>query len=623
MTPERYPVDTQITPEDFEWCGWKEILGGTSREGYPAMSHAFSQAAKEIIDEGRLSHGKVLWLLADACSMMLRPDSINQPFRPMIVIDGKRSALPEDFSDEDIEFFAQIVDSVDDAWLRARLADLVWLRQQKRDVRFALAAIDAYREVSLDTTTWIRGGRECWTRAIMLARMLGRGAGDRLNNMESAITRVLLSATLEDGFLAFWLAELLRANKLGRVDATAIAEKLKVLAGQFDSREDYHQAREYFGAAAKWFSTADDEANAVAMTVSQAEGWVKEAEARLSSNNPSHMVATAFYENAIQTYRTIPHKERPVYHVDERISELRAHLNESGQKALGEMSRVQTGPVDITKIVEQARNEVRGKPIREALLAFCNLETVFNVAEAREQAMEILRQSPLLGLVSMNVVSRDGRIIAKPPGMSFDGTGENDEAAIKVQMIRQYQIHVGLIVQGMILPALEILRLEHRVSENDFVWLASQSSIVPRNRIRLFGKALFEGYDGDFIAALHILVPQIEHMVRHHLKQVGVQTTTLDSQGIETEIGMSALMERPEAKEIFGADLHFELQTLFCDSLGPNLRNEIAHGLIDDNEILSTYSIYAWWLSLKLVFNTFWNTVMEPQRENDTSGDAQ
>ncbi len=621
MTPERYPEDVQIAPEDFEECGWKEVLEGTSREGCSKMSHAFSQAAREAINEGRLSHGKVLWLLADACSMMLKPDSINEPFAPMFVMGGKRSALPEDFSDEDIEFFAQIVDSVDDTWLRARLADLVWLRQQKRDVRFALAAIDAYREIPLETATWIRGGGECWARAIMLARMLGKGAGDRLKDMESAVVQVLLSATIDDGFLVLWLAGLLRSNNLGRGDIPAIAEKLKVLAGEFDSRGDYHRAREYFGAATRWFSTVDDEANAVAMTVSQAEGWVKEAEARLSSNNPSHMVAAAFYEDAIQTYRMIPREERPAYHVDERISELRARLNESSQKALGEMSRVQTGPVDITKIVEQARNEVRGKPIREALLSFCNLEAVFNVAEAREQAIEILRQSPLLGLVSMNVVSRDGRTIAKPPGMSLDGTSEDDEAAIKVQVIREYQIRVGLIVQGMIWPALEVLRLEHRLREADFIGLANQSPIVPKDRVRLLGKALFEGFDGDFVAALHILVPQIEHMVRYHLKQAGVHTTTLDSQGIETEVGMSTLMERPEAKEIFGADLHFELQTLFCDPLGPNLRNEIAHGLLDDDASLSVYSIYAWWLALKLVFNTFWNTVIAPQHDSD--GDAQ
>jgi hypothetical protein len=91
--------------------------------------------------------------------MMLSPKSINEPFKPFMVMEGKRSVIPDDMSDSDIVFFSQIVDEVDDLWLKARLSDLVWLKQKPRDVRFALLAIDAYRSIPLDTDTWVRGGR--------------------------------------------------------------------------------------------------------------------------------------------------------------------------------------------------------------------------------------------------------------------------------------------------------------------------------------------------------------------------------------------------------------------------------------------------------------------------------
>ena len=35
-------------------------------------------------------------------------------------------------------FFAEIVETIDDPWLKARLADLVWLMQSPRAVKFAL-----------------------------------------------------------------------------------------------------------------------------------------------------------------------------------------------------------------------------------------------------------------------------------------------------------------------------------------------------------------------------------------------------------------------------------------------------------------------------------------------------
>jgi hypothetical protein len=165
----------------------------------------------------------------------------------------------------------------------------------------------------------------------------------------------------------------------------------------------------------------------------------------------------------------------------------------------------------------------------------------------------------------------------------------------------------SIVVQGDVWPALEVLLLEHRLQESDFVSLAKHSPIVPNGRERLFGKALFAGYDRDFVSALHLLIPQIEHMVRVHLKQAGAKTTNLDKDGIENENGLSTLMDLPEANQVFGEAIAFEIRALFCDPFGPNLRNELAHGLLDEHACHSPSAIYAWWFALKLVVNTWWN----------------
>jgi hypothetical protein len=167
----------------------------------------------------------MLWLLADACSMMLRPASRNEPFKPFGVIDGKRSALPEDFQESDVVLFSQIIEEIDNPWLKARLADLVWLLQRPSDPKFARLAIDSYRAIPLDTETWLRGGMECWERALRLAFMLGAGAGDRLSEMEAALITSLENATTEDGFLSRWLADMLAAHRLGQAKRLDIAKK--------------------------------------------------------------------------------------------------------------------------------------------------------------------------------------------------------------------------------------------------------------------------------------------------------------------------------------------------------------------------------------------------------------
>lgn len=609
MGNERYPQSLAVSLQDFETSGWKEAITQATREGYSAMWQALSAAARITIEQGRVGHGKVLWLLADACSMMLSPSSPNEPFKPFAVFHDRRSVIPNDLPDADIMFFAEIVDAVDDNWLKARLSDLLWLKGKPRNTAFALKAIDAYRSIPLDTDTWVHGGRECWSRAITLARMLKGGAGDRLQQMEATIVTAFDATKRDDGFLGLWLADLLKSNGLGRVHQANVARKLEALAREFDGEGDLHRAREYFSAASEWFRAISDQPKAAEMTVAVAEGWAKEAVARIASESPIYMMAASCYENAIQTYRTVPRAERSMHRVDQRIAELCTHLNDSGERAVGEMGLIQTPGVDITQLIENARRSVTGKSAQHALFAFANLHRGANAEELRNNALERIRQYPLQSLFAATVMSRDGRVIAKRPAMSLGSElTADDEIAIRAEMIRDYGMLVSIVVQGDIWPALEVLLLEHRLREVDFIALARNSPIVPKDRAGLFGKALFAGYERDFVTALHLLIPQIEHLVRVHLKQAGAKTTNIDKNGIQNENGMSTLLELSEAVQVFGKDLAFELNSLFCDAFGPNLRNELAHGLLDEDGCNTPFAIYAWWLALRLTFNTWWNS---------------
>ena len=607
MTADRYPSDLIVTAQDFTECDWTSTLANEEREGYPSMWQAFSSAARKVSEDNRPSHGKALWLLADACSMMLSPKSLNEPFKPFMVMEGRRSVIPDDLLESDIAFYAEIVDAIDDEWLKARVADLVWLKQRPRDVRFALAAIDAYRLIQLDVETWVRGGRECWERAISLARMLKAGAGTRLAEMETTILDAFNAATKESGFLGLWLADLLDAHSLGRTHSSVIAQKLNVLAVEFDGDGDFHRSREFFDAASRWFDRSGDEAKSAEMTVAVAEGWVKEAIARVSSDQPSHMVAASFYENAIQIYRSIPRSQRSIHQGDERIAELHRHMSDAGEKSLDELGSIKTPGVDISELVENARKSVAGKSVQDALFSFANIYQGARVDQVRTAAEKILQQSIFRRLGGSTHLSRDGRVIAKQPATGFDIAPASDDPALWAQMVHDYQILINIVVHGDIWPAHEVLLQEHRLREGDFIGLASQSPIVPRGRERLFGKALYAGFDRDFTVAMHLLAPQIEHMVRFHLKNAEVKTTNLDIDGIENENGLSTLIGLPEAEAVFGKDLSFEIKALFCDALGPNLRNELAHGLLDDDSFHSIHAIYAWWMGLRLVFNTFWN----------------
>lgn len=583
-----------------------------------------ASAAQSATEAGNVSAAKVLWLLSNACSMVLDPGSANEPFKPYMVMNGNRTSSPEDFTESDIEFFCVIADEIDDAWLKARLCDLIWVvKKAPRSPKHALTAIDAYRKIPLDADTWFRGGDECWERAISLTQMLRAGAENRMKEVEQEIVAAFQAATGEDGLLAVRLADLLAKKRLAHGNAADIAAKLELLARSFDGQGDLHGGREYSLAAAFWFQQSGNAEKATDMKVFVAEEWVKEAIARVSSVQPSHAVAAGFYEEAIKIYRSIPQTERVSRQIDVRITDLQKSMNEEGEKSMNEMGLFSSDPMDITQLVETARDAVRGKSAPNALAAFANIYPGERVAELRKTSEKMLKEFPIQALVSVIYKSGDGRVIAKRPGMKLgDPSSTENHEVLEAEMVRSYAMDLPLAVQGYIWPALEVMVLEHRLREGDFFSIAMNSPIVPPGRERLFAKALFAGYEKDFAVSLHLLVPQIEHLVRYRLKAAGAKTTTLNDDGVETENALGTLVDLPETVQIFGDDLTFELKALLCDPRGPNLRNEVAHGLLDDGVLQSPYAVYAWWFALKLTFNTFWAARRKAKAETDAGDNA-
>ena len=601
--------NSQQVRDAFKDCGWEAVLDGITDKGYAFMCDAFYKAAVRAGEEVGEAQGKVLMLLAEACSMMLRPGKPNQPFEPSFTVGGRRSISPDDFTDAEVEFFAEITGSIDNPLLKGRLADLVWHSRQPRDPYFALAAIDGYMQLSINGDTWFDDVEQCWRRAIGLVRMIGTSAGDRLDRIESSMVTAIQSATTKDKFFAYRLVDTLKSNDLGKNDSATVAKKLESLADVFGAEGDFHASESCYDAAAVWYKYSGDIDKSIDMIVAKAEALVNDANSRVSSGNPNHGVAASFLEEAIQVYRRVPRAQRDRLQVDQRIQALRLLLNDYGQRANDEMTTIRSPPIDLSEYVEQARNAVSGKPQHEALLAFANLHRV-SAKKLRESAIKSLSCFPILASISKKISSHDGRVISRIPGIYGTAPSEEDEEAIRAVMNHyHYSMLVGAAVQALILPALEVLTLDHRLRTADFIELARRSPIVPIGREVLFGKALAEGFNRDFATSIHLLVPQIEHMVRFHLKSSGVPTAHLDQNGIENENSLSALIELPECSSLFGDDLTYEIRALFCDQIGPNLRNNVAHGLLDDMEVQSIDAIYAWWLGLKLVFNNFWNSL--------------
>ena len=582
--------DNELNMDDIMGCGWESVLKAAKPECYSSMNIALSEASTHAMEENRRSHSKALRLLANACTLRLFMSTPNKPSETLL--DLQNPHVPGGFTKADITLFAGVVDAINDPWLKARLAEIVWSEQKPCDRKYAFTAIDSYISIPLDKKTW---SLICWKRALDLCRMLGSGDDGRLAKIESLIISILENLKKQDILSGIQLTELLDPKKLKEDQRIRVAEKMESLANEFENDGEFLCADRYFQSSAVYFKNSGKDDKVIELQVARAEALVNEGKTRLSRDK-KHRVAASFYKDAIQVFRTIPRSQRSSYQVEQRLLELRTRYKELCEFALKHETMTVIGPgVDTSQLVHSARGMASGKSPEEGLNILVGLHT-HSTDGFREWAINHLNSnSSVLNLIPIKVLSHDGRTIGNLNG--------SDEETIHAQMIQHYCHTIHLVTQGLILPALDLLIQEHNLQEEYFVKLAKQSPVVPEGREVQFGKALYFGYIRDFITSINLLAPQVENLVRFHLKQNGyaAETTTLDSQGIETQKSLSSLIEVPASEMIFGKDQTYEIKTLFCDQFGPNLRNNIGHGLLDDKEY--GYARYAWWFGLKLVIN--------------------
>lgn len=594
----------KYTRNDFFACDWNYNVDAKNHHGYSSIMQSLEECIKEKAKSGLETQQNTLTLLSRLVSMRLSPTSLNEPFSPFFhdIQAKRRSPLPGDFTEDELQFFDEILADIAEPWLKSRLADLLWLCKKPRNPDYAKTAIDSYTSHSLNSDTWHRDVNNCWERAARLSMQL-KDFG-RLDKIKNQLFTAFKAECSNCKFMALWLAELMDKLNIDCNVTDDIAFTLFNIGNDLVDLGDFNSARSYYELSVKKYKQSDDTNGWLESLVALANCFEKEADSRVASSN---MVANSLYENAVQAFRRIPTKHRKNYNVSEGIDRNRKKISLTGKETLNEMGLVKIPGTDLSRIIELSISHVSGKQsVEDALKYFAGLHPCPNYNAFRSSAQESIKDNQISNLFGSTQISSDGRIIGKIPPMELNegDDAQRNEIILNYQIQQHFQIATQVAVDGKILPALRQILLEHRVTKELLEILCNHSPIVPEGRAYLLGHALWLGFEHDFGSSIYLLCPQVEHIVRMKLKEVGAHTSNIDRNGIEHENGLSTLMELPQAAQIFGEDLCFELTSIFTDSIGANLRNEAAHGLLSDKSSSSISTVYAWWMVLRIIVHS-------------------
>jgi len=558
---------------------------------YFDLQNWLSQKANDALTENDIKASEILRFLEAICSIWGNYESTEEPFRPMAILDGKRTIIPEDLTDQDQKALVLIADKVKHPLLAARVNDLVWYLHAagKDSYRYAQAAIHFYLEIvkSVNNEENFSEGLNFLKRAYLLSKSI-RSKEDNetcIFEFERYIEIAISSPkhrNLSNILYTYCLFHL-AVNPESMDSIEDIADKM-VMAGES------YVAKELFLSLAELRKNSNTGKEFKYYIRKAAFALYQSAHAPPTGTSPSMIHAAFDLQDAIVLLQRADHSK-------EELETWKAQLCEYEEKSNAEMHEFSFS-IDLKEPIEAAVKHVSGYDFRTAIIRFAFGYPLVDIEHLKDVVKETRENSIISDLFPITITEGNtGRVLAKS-----SGNDKKDEQQEYYQIIRQAsEFDWRFRVNGYIQPALSAIYFEHHPINSDIVPLVNSSQFIPPGHEGIFLRGLLAGFNGDFLISASLLCPQIENSLRFLLEKKGITARTVNQDGTESYWTLDRLLDDETIGAILGERMVFELKGhLKEEGWGYNLRHQIAHGFIAYDEFLSAEAISLWWLVLRL-----------------------
>lgn len=298
-------------------------------------------------------------------------------------------------------------------------------------------------------------------------------------------------------------------------------------------------------------------------------------------------VASKLYFDALTFYKSLeskyPNKRKLI---KSKIEETTEKHKEAEKKA--EYKELRTAITITKEQMDSFLDEVNAPTSQEIITNIINkTELIPKYDEVVTLVKRLRKKYPLQFLFPIYVSDKD-KVIAK----------YTSEAEIYDFKIRQ-QFQMESKFMDIFLK--EIFRRfdEKLTLENIFSYLVEFGINIPKSKIEVIQKGLERHFAGDYISSIHILIPQIEELIRQMLENAGHTIQVKDKIGLR-EQQLRGLLENEKTIKELGKDFVEYLKIRLTDTDMENLRNLICHGLAIMEDYNETNSLLSIFIILKL-----------------------
>jgi lysyl-tRNA synthetase class 1 len=509
----------------------------------------------------------------------VREDPWNSFFRPLSSMtspDGIAYYTPDvvNATEEAVAHWAGRARNLTHPVLRARYADVVWelgclITKKRRDVAMARIALDAYidavdRRLVKHTTVAFKHAK----RAIDLAAQIGDRTGvDRARQALLGLHREVMAR--DAGRLwATAYDHLVDHQKAGTSPAemdSLVADMERVLARASDSgdpkRFDPHAVADVVTRLTKHYSSRNlpQEARRVQATKARA--------LEFAAGLGKGMLAASLQQDSLDAYRQAG--------MPDEAERVRLLMQRSLLETKAEMHEFSV-PVTIPKAQMDAM--VNSQVVDDLGQTFANIAEFFvpEVSRLEAAVTNIAKEAPLFSMMSHQIIA-DDRVAAHVGSVEDDQGGR-----VLQQALQEMQISVVVLHR-----TLQVARERHNFTADQIVAWANRHGLIDVAKVALLRAGVQAWLDGDHVKALHVIIPRIESALRRMVEVIGKPITKAAGTvaGVSVAINMGDILFNPAtvaALGSWGADMANYFKVVYADPRGMNLRNEFAHGLLDE-----------------------------------------
>lgn len=479
-------------------------------------------------------------------------------------------------------YIAHRIDCCTAASAEARFADFLWTRTKQID--WATRAVAAH------------------ARAVQV--MVGAPEDRYSEAAESACRAVLLARSLRLDTLVPHEAALdlirraLQAGHAGYVAQVMVAVAPNLAAGTTDAKQllfDLNRAadsvaarggtgrlveRRYIEALISLAAELKAPDTLGAARRRMVESFEREAEER---SGEGALIQLASLQDALSLAST--------YGFKDQISRLKPKLASAATRSRKELKQFEvTVPLDVDALRQETLENARAvneKLGPTAYLIFLGLDRRLwpDWSEVKAKTQERARAHALSSLAEHHVLGPDDQPMPAPDDP--DKRREFDE-------IQAYATDVQLYL-GLALIRIGFLRSAGEWSAALVLRTLSEGVILQGETLARIAPAVTAFEEGRAWEALHVLIPQIERCIRTVARHLGVDVTAFDKATARlrwTTLGeiLSKEVMRPFLDR-FGPSFGFELSVLLDHPYGLNLRNNVAHGVVELSSNVESYAL--------------------------------